>query len=128
VLLLDSTVLVDALRGRAAAKRIRRLRDCGETLFVCAVNVDEVFRGLLSAEEDDARRLIRGTRLARLGKAQGEQAGRWRQDFARRGQTLSQADCLIAAAALAIGGRLATGNPRHFPMPELTVEHWPVSA
>jgi len=39
--------------------------------------------------------------------------------------TLAQGDCLIAAAAAAIGGRLATGNPRHFPMPELQVEHWP---
>ena len=43
----------------------------------------------------------------------------------RRGVTISQADALIAAAAHAIGGRLATGNPKHFPMPELTVEHWP---
>jgi hypothetical protein len=31
-----------------------------------------------------------------------------------------------AAAALVIGGRLATGNPADFPMSELEVEHWPV--
>jgi predicted nucleic acid-binding protein len=40
--------------------------------------------------------------------------------------TLAQADCLVAAAALSIGGRLATGNPKDFPMPELRIEHWPV--
>jgi predicted nucleic acid-binding protein len=40
--------------------------------------------------------------------------------------TLSQADCLIAAAARGVGARLATGNPKHFPMPELSTEHWPV--
>jgi len=34
----------------------------------------------------------------------------------------------IAAAALAIGGRLATGNPKDFPMDELAVEHWPAGA
>jgi hypothetical protein len=26
---------------------------------------------------------------------------------------------------LAFGGRRATGNPKDFPMPELSVDHWP---
>jgi predicted nucleic acid-binding protein len=41
---------------------------------------------------------------------------------------MSQADCMIAAAAVALGVPLATGNPSHFPMRELRVEHWPVGA
>ncbi len=71
-------------------------------------------------------RFLGGMRLAPLGSEQGELAGRWRRDYARRGVTLSQADCLIAAAAVGVGAALATGNPKHFPMPELTVERWPV--
>ena len=43
---------------------------------------------------------------------------------AEAGITLAQADCLIAAAAVSIGVPLATGNPKHFPMSELSVEHW----
>jgi predicted nucleic acid-binding protein len=39
---------------------------------------------------------------------------------------LDQADCLIAAAAVGVGARLATGNPDDFPMPELEVEDWAV--
>jgi hypothetical protein len=31
-------------------------------------------------------------------------------------------------APVALGGRLASGNPKDFPMPELTVEHWPAGA
>jgi len=42
------------------------------------------------------------------------------------GTTLTQADCLIAAVALGVGTRLATGNPKDSPMAELDVEHWPV--
>ena len=42
------------------------------------------------------------------------------------GNQLSQVDCLIAAAALAADAVLATGNPRHFPMSGIEVEHWPV--
>jgi predicted nucleic acid-binding protein len=33
---------------------------------------------------------------------------------------------LIAAAAAGVGARLITGNPKDFPMDEITVEHWPV--
>src|SRR5438309_2176889 len=56
----------------------------------------------------------------------GALAGGWRRDYARRGFTLRQADCLIAAAAVSVGARLATDNPKRFPMAELEVEHWPV--
>jgi hypothetical protein len=27
---------------------------------------------------------------------------------------------------VSVGARVATGNPKHFPMPEVEVEHWPV--
>jgi len=33
-----------------------------------------------------------------------------------------------ATAALGVGTRLVTGNPRHFPMPDTQVEHWEVGA
>jgi predicted nucleic acid-binding protein len=37
---------------------------------------------------------------------------------------LGQADTLIGASALIYGATLVTGNAKHFPMPELTVEDW----
>jgi predicted nucleic acid-binding protein len=123
--LLDTTVLIDLLRGRSAVDRLGALRASGDVPYACAVNVEEVVRGLRPEEERAARRLFQGLRIVPLGEAEGSRAGTWRRDFAARGSTLSQADCLIAAAAAAVGGRLATGNPRDFPMPELAVEHWP---
>lgn len=85
-------------------------------------------RGLQPDEEGDARHLFAGLRLAPMGTDEGWRAGAWRRDHAASGQTLTQADCLIAAAAGGLGARLATGNPKHFPMSGLTVEHWPVGA
>jgi predicted nucleic acid-binding protein len=124
--LLDTTVLIDALRGRPAGQRLLGLRSSGQVPWVCAINVEEVWRGLRAGEEPAVTRLFNGLRIAALGRSEGERAGVWRRTFAARGVTLAQADCLIAAAAVAVGARLATGNPKDFPMPELEVEHWPV--
>ncbi len=125
-LLLDTTVLIDALRRRPAAQRIQKYLDVDQIPWICAVNVDEVLRGTTVDKEEIVLSFLRGLHLAPLGRVEGERAGRWRRDFARRGVTLSQSDCLIAAAAMAVGARLATGNPKHFPMAVLDVEHWPV--
>lgn len=127
-LLLDSTVLIDALRGREAADRLRALRRVGTEPWVCAISVEEIWRGLRPREETIAHRLFNGLRLAPLGVTEGIRAGAWRRAFAGRGITLHQADCLIAAAAIGIGAPLATANVDDFPMPELSVEHWPAGA
>lgn len=128
-LLLDTSVLIDALRGRGAGARLRELRAGGAAVpWICAINVEELYRGVREREEEALRRFLGGLRIAPLGREEAERAGRWRRDFARRGVTLSQADCLIAAAAAGVGARLATGNPKHFPMDGLVVEHWPAGA
>jgi predicted nucleic acid-binding protein len=123
-LLLDSTVLIDALRGRPAAARVAGLRRLGTEPWVCAISIEEIWRGLRQVEEPIARRLFNGLRVARLGDAEGIRAGTWRREFADRGVTLHQADCLIAAAALGIGAPLATANIDDFPMGEITIDHW----
>jgi predicted nucleic acid-binding protein len=124
--LLDTTVLIDALRGRPAAERVRAMRKHGQVPWICAINAEEVMRGARDREEPLVESFLAAMRLAPLGREEGLRAGRWRREHARSGITLSQADCLIAAAAVGIGARLATGNPKHFPLDELEVEHWPV--
>jgi predicted nucleic acid-binding protein len=125
--LLDTTILIDLLRGRpGATQRLGALRLAGDVPHACAVNVEEIVRGLRPGPESlSAERLLDGLEIAPLGRDQGRQAGSWRRFYAAQGVTLSQADCLIAAAAVGVGGKLATGNPKDFPMPELAVEHWP---
>ena len=125
-LVLDSTVLIDALRGYPATDRIRSLRRSGAQLWVCPISIEEIWRGLREGEEQAAARLINALRIAPIDRTAAMMAGEWRREYAKAGSTLHQADCLIAASTLRIGGRLATGNPTDFPMPEVTVDHWPV--
>jgi predicted nucleic acid-binding protein len=125
--LLDTTVLIDVLRGRVGAReRLLRLRALDDEPATCAINVEEVVRGLRPREAVTAALLFRGLRVVPLAAEEGRRAGEWRRSFAARGRTLKQADCLVAAAAASVGGRLATGNPKDFPMADLSVEHWPV--
>jgi predicted nucleic acid-binding protein len=128
--LLDTTVLIDLVRGRpGTTRRLQELRRAGDVPHACSINVEEVVRGVRPGEERDAAdRLLDGLEITPLGREQGRRAGRWRRQYAEQGRTLSQADCLIAAAALSVGGRLATGNPKDFPMSELSVDHWPAGA
>jgi predicted nucleic acid-binding protein len=126
VVVLDTTVLIDALRGRPAVARIRQLISAGDTLLTTAINVEEIVRGLRSNEAGAGDLLFAGLRVLPIGRAEGELAGRWRREFAATGVTLHQADCLIAAAAVGVNARLATGNVKDYPMSELTLEHWPV--
>lgn len=125
-IVLDSTVLIDALRGRPAAGRIEGLMVTDELLLTTAVNVEEIVRGLRPADQGALELLLTGLRIVPIRRAEAERAGRWRREFAAHGITLHQADCLIAAAAYTVGGRLATANVKDFPMPELSVEEWPV--
>ena len=123
---LDSTVLIDYLRGRPAVERVAGVRLAGDLVATTAINVEEIVRGLRPAETDAARRLFRGLVVLPTDTRAAWVAGEWRHKYAERGVTLWQADCLIAATALVHRATLATGNPKDFPMPELTVAHWPV--
>ena len=126
LVLLDTTVLIDYLRGKPAVERVNALLARGDTPCTSPVNVEEIVRGLRTSEAAAAERLFDGLHMVPIGRAEGWRAGEWRRQFAARGATLSQGDCLIAAAAHAAAAVLATGNPRHFPMSEVEVRHWPV--
>ncbi len=125
-LVLDTTVLIDHLRGRSAAVRVAELAEGGEVLATTAINVEEVVRGLRQEEQDAADQLFVGLIVLPIGLEEGRRAGTWRREHASRGVTLSQADCLIAAAVVSLGARLATGNPKDFPMIVDRVDVWPV--
>ncbi len=126
LLVLDSTVLIDYLRGLPVVARVNELERSGDIPMTTAVNVEEVVRGLRPREVEAATRLFEGLDVLPIVEQDAWRAGGWRREYSGRGLTLGQADCLVAAVALHVGACVATGNPEDFPMPELTVEHWPV--
>lgn len=126
--LLDTTVLIDFLRGRPAVGRVSALRQSGAVPATTAINVEEIVRGLRMSETEAARRLFDGLVVLSIDAEAAWLAGDWRREHAVRGITLYQADCLIAATALTHRATLVTGNPKDFPMTGVLVEHWPVGS
>jgi hypothetical protein len=124
-ILLDTTVVIDILKQRPrTTARFLALEGQGDVPHVCAVTVEEVSSWLRPNERERATTLFEGLTEAPLGLAEGRLAGWWRRTYRARGRTLAQADALIAAAAMGIDARLATGNPKDFTMKGLVVERW----
>jgi len=111
---LDSTILIDHLRGsRAATDFIAGLDGsptCSEVTRI------EVVQGLRSAEKRPAAQLFAILEWVPLDDTVARRAGelgrRWRQSH----PGIDLADLAIAATAEEIGAQLATRNLKHFPM------------
>ena len=122
--LLDTTVLIEWLRGRDAVQltMLRLLAD-GHVLGTSCVNLAEVEAGLRQRERAHARAVLGRLRFLVTGREAGHRAGRYQADFARRGRTIHTPDALVAGTARMHGAVLLTHNTADFPMRDLRVEH-----
>lgn len=119
-ILLDTTVLIDALRARNNRRELlaQLIRENHE-LCTTALNVAEVYGGMRPQEERGTDVFLIDLPSFPIDRAIARSAGHLKAHWARRGQTLSIVDCAVAAVALRNGLLLATDNRRDFPMPEL---------
>jgi predicted nucleic acid-binding protein len=118
--LLDSSVLIDALNDRHGRPQfLAQLCEQDILLACCAVNVTELYMGVRPSEEARTEKFLRSLEFYpvtwEIAQLAGDLFRQWRQ----RGQTLSYADVTIAAVVIIHKLVLVTGNPKHFPMPEL---------
>ena len=115
--ILDTTLLIDHLRGRNDAQElVDTLALEGHRLGVCCVSIAELYSGLGENEKATADDLTAGLEYYEVSREAAKQAGRYRYEFARRGTALSTTDTLIAATAIAEGATLITDNIKDFPM------------
>jgi predicted nucleic acid-binding protein len=119
--LLDTGILIRYLRKSPGYNHL--LRDLGlkGRLQISTMTRLEVIRGMGEYERGETYKLL-NTLIsipmdARIADFAGEMIMTWRKS----GITLGDADTVIAATALDLGIPLVTTNPRHFPMPELSI-------
>ena len=124
--LLDSTVLIDYLRGNTEVReRLRTLTEDGHQLCICAINVAEIVAGLREEERAATERFLSALSYIDLTFDIAKTSGVYQHAFARRGEAYKITDLLIGAAALAHDAVLLTDNVKDFQIPGLQVERLP---
>lgn len=113
MIVLDTTVLIDVLRGhRPAVEWLRSLEDvpaCSELTRV------EVLRGVRHRERQPVETLMQALRWIPVDEEIARRAGSLGRSW-RRSHALATADLVIAATAQALDAGLRTSNVLHYPM------------
>jgi hypothetical protein len=119
-LLLDTSILIDALRRRKRRPELlAELVWAGHALCTTALNVAEVYAGMRPHEAPATEALLEGLECYGLSPQAARVAGKFISEWRRKGRTLQLPDTLVAAISAEQKCALVTDNRRDFPMPEV---------
>jgi predicted nucleic acid-binding protein len=114
VVLLDTSVLIDVLRGSQPAvdwlAALQEVPSCSELTRA------EVLRGVGAPERSRTDRLLGSLRWVAVDEPISRRGGELGRRYRRSHQGLSIVDFLIAGTAQLVDAELATANIRHYPM------------
>lgn len=115
-LIVDTSILIDFLRGDSrASEAMRRWRSEGE-LHASEITRLEVLAGLRPSEQARTRATLSALVWHPVDEAIAEGAGALGRQWLASHNSIDAADLAIAATAIALDAELATRNVRHFPM------------
>ncbi|HEX7407998.1 MAG TPA: type II toxin-antitoxin system VapC family toxin [Candidatus Binatia bacterium] len=112
-MIIDTTILVDLLRGSTKARTFLGRVPPAERM-VSAVTVAELVEGCRSRREVAVLdRELHLYKIVWIDEPQSQLADRWHRRF-RLSKGIGYLDCLIGAAAFCSSATLATLNEKHF--------------
>ena len=114
--LVDTSVLIDYLRGHAGAGDLLERERAADVLHASEITRIEILAGMRPAEEDGTRSLLSTLVWHPVDNEIAEQAGALGRQWLPSHHTIDSADLAIAATAVRTNARLLTRNVRHFPM------------
>ncbi len=114
--LVDTSVLIDYLRGHAGAGALLERERTADVLHASEITRIEVLAGMRPAEEDDTLALLSTLVWHPVDSEIAEEAGALGRRWLPSHRTIDSADLAIAATVVRTDARLLTRNVRHFPM------------
>jgi predicted nucleic acid-binding protein len=117
LLMVDTSVLIDHLRGDArAVQRLRSAVLSGDELWSATVVRSEILAGARPGEAASISALLDQLQWMDITVDVADSAGRLAARFLRSHSGVDTIDYLIAACVQKLDARLLTLNVRHFPM------------
>lgn len=114
--LVDTSILIDLLRGNASAAAVlQKALDRGP-LHTSEITRLEVLGRMRPEEESATRALFRAFVWHPVDEGISEIAGQLGREWIPRNRGIDSADLAIAATAQSLNVRLLTKNVKHFPM------------
>ena len=117
MILIDSDVLIEHLRGNTAARDwLVQARRTSGPLAMSVISVTEIAGGMRSPERREVMRLLGSMQRFEVTEQVAWRAATLMREYRRSHSGIALGDYLIAATALTEGLELATLNVRHYPM------------
>ena len=118
-MILDSTFLIDVLRGKASVEELLGEVDLSGPPFVTSVTVMELYEGIYLAESTERERavveeMLDGINEIPFDRACGKRAGQINAELVAAGEPIDETDVMIAATALDYDLPVVTRNVDHF--------------
>ncbi len=114
--LVDTSILIDFLRGRDAAAELMEAERAAEVLHASEMTRLEVLAGMRPSEEAPTRALLNTLVWHPVDAQVATEAGGLGRRWLPSHSSVDGADLAIAATAILMDARLLTLNVRHFPM------------
>lgn len=122
--LVDTSVLIDYLRGHPGAGDLLEAQRAEGALHASEITRAEVLAGMRPAEEQATRALLSVLTWHPVDADVAEKAGELGRAWLPSHRGIDAANLVIAATAARLDGRLLTTNVRHFPMfPDLAAPY-----
>ena len=116
MVILDTNVLIDYLRGSSPARHAVEARGSRDDLAASEITRIELLAGMRPGEEEAVGELVRGIAWVPVDEVVATRAGQFAQTWRRSHRGIELADYAIAATARVLAAELWTTNVRHFPM------------
>ena len=114
--LVDSSILIDYLRGNQLAARVLEDERGLGLLHASEITRLEILVGMRPAEERPTRLVLSALVWHPVDENVAEQAGALGREWLPSHRGIDGADLAIAATAVTLEARLLTRNVKHFPM------------
>ena len=109
---LDTSVLIDVLRSRNRRRELlTEMVRGGHALATTTFNIAELYAGMRPGEETRTEAFLEGLECLELTSTAARLAGKLKNTWAKKGQTLALADTIVAEACTSLRHELTPFIP-----------------